>query len=69
MLRNFYEVESGFIRMTETNDINIANARFFKIDKDDNEKDEEKTRYNSFMNFMTDIIVKYGLNKNLDEDD
>ena len=54
--------------MTIANDINIANARFLKIDKDNNEKDEEKTRYNSFMNFMTDIIVKYGLNENLDEE-
>ncbi len=55
--------------MTVTNDINITNASFLKIDKDDNEKNEEKTRYDSFMNFMTDIILKYGLNKNLEEDD
>jgi len=53
--------------MTVVNDINIANAKFFKIDKNNNERDEEKSKYNSFMNFMTDIIVKYGLNENSDE--
>ena len=53
--------------MTVTNDIDITKARFYKIDKTDSERIEEKAKYNSFMNFMTDIIVKYGLNESLDE--
>lgn len=48
-------------------DIDMANVSFFKIDKTEEERAEEKTKYNSFMNFMTDIIVKYGLNEKIDE--
>lgn len=58
-----------YISMAITNDINVANAIFIRMDKNDNEKIEEKTKYNSFMNFMTDIVLKYGLNNNLDEND
>lgn len=48
--------------MTATT-IDMNNANFFKLEKTEDEKAEEKTRYNNFMNFMTDIIVKYGLNE------
>lgn len=54
--------------MTIAKDIGMANISFLKIDKTEEERAEEKTKYNSFMNFMTDIIVKYGLNEKLDED-
>lgn len=54
--------------MTIAKDIGMANVSFLKIDKTEEERLEEKTKYNSFMNFMTDIIVKYGLNEKLDED-
>lgn len=54
--------------MAIAKDIDMANVNFLKIDKTDEERAEERTKYNSFMNFMTDIIVKYGLNEKLDED-
>ena len=56
------------IAITNAKHIGMANVSFLKIDKTEEERAEEKTKYNSFMNFMTDIIVKYGLNEKLDED-
>lgn len=53
---------------TIAKNIGMVNVSFLKIDKTEEERTEEKTKYNSFMNFMTDIIVKYGLNEKLDED-
>lgn len=54
-----------FISMTLTDTkIDMKNANLIKLDKTDQEKSEEKTRYNNFMNFMTDIVIKYGLNEN-----
>ena len=47
-------------------DINIDNVKFFKLDKTEEERAEEKQKYNSFMNFMTDIIIKYGMNESND---
>ena len=41
-----------------------TNTNLIKLDKTDQEKSEEKTKYNNFMNFMTDIVIKYGLNEN-----
>ena len=73
-------MEWFLIGMTIAKDIGMANVSFLKIDKTEEERaivfatgcsmnqTEEKTKYNSFMNFMTDIIVKYGLNEKLDED-
>ncbi|MDE7200429.1 MAG: hypothetical protein K2O91_00645 [Lachnospiraceae bacterium] len=49
--------------MTATT-IDMSNADFFRTEKTEDERAEEKSRYNNFMNFMTDIIVKYGLNEN-----
>lgn len=46
-----------------TNSIDMEKVAFIALDKTDDEKVEEKERYNSFLNFMTDIIVKYGLNE------
>lgn len=43
--------------MTVTN-IDMNNANFFRTEKTEDERAEEKTKYNSFMNFMTDIVVK-----------
>lgn len=48
--------------MKDTN-IDINKVDFFRTEKTEDEKAEEKAKYNSFMNFMTDIIVKYGLNE------
>ncbi len=54
-----------FISMTITaSTIDMKNANLIKLDKTDQEKSEEKSRYNNFMNFMTDIVIKYGLNEN-----
>lgn len=54
-----------FISMTLTDTkIDMKNANLIKLNKTDQEKSEEKTRYNNFMNFMTDIVIKYGLNEN-----
>lgn len=61
-------MEWFLIGMTIAKDIGMANVSFLKIDKTEEERAEEKTKYNSFMDFMTDIIVKYGLNEKLDED-
>lgn len=47
-----------------TTTIDMKNANFIKVDKTEQEKLEEKNKYNNFMNFMADIIVKYGLNEN-----
>ena len=54
--------------MTTAKDIGMANISFLKTGKTEGERAEEKTRYNSFMGFMADIIVKYGLNKKIDGD-
>ncbi len=48
--------------MTATT-MNMNNVDFIRLDKTEDERAEEKTKYNNFMNFMTDIIVKYGLNE------
>lgn len=54
-----------FISMILTDKkIDMKNANLIKLDKTDQEKSEEKSRYNNFMNFMTDIVIKYGLNEN-----
>lgn len=52
-----------FIDMTITNNMDLNAVDFIKIEKTENERTEEKTIYNNFLNFMTDIIVKYGLNE------
>lgn len=53
-----------FISMTITaTNIDMNKVNFFRTEKTEDEKAEEKAKYNSFMNFMTDIIVKYGLNE------
>lgn len=53
-----------FIRMTmAATTIDMKNTNFIKVDKTEQEKLEEKNKYNNFMNFMADIIVKYGLNE------
>ena len=49
--------------LTDTK-IDMKNANLIKLDKTDQEKSEEKTKYNNFMSFMTDIVIKYGLNEN-----
>lgn len=49
--------------LTDTK-IDIKNANLIKLDKTDQEKSEEKTKYNNFINFMTDVVIKYGLNEN-----
>lgn len=48
--------------MTVTN-IDMNKVNFFRTEKTEDERAEEKTKYNNFMNFMTEIIVKYGLNE------
>lgn len=54
-----------FISMILTDaKIDMKNANLIKLDKTDQEKSEEKTKYNNFMNFMADIVIKYGLNEN-----
>lgn len=54
-----------FISMTITaTAVDLRDADVFKFEKTEDEKTEEKANYNKFMNFMTDIIVKYGLNEN-----
>lgn len=60
-------LEWFLIGMTIAKDICFANANLHKIDKTNEERAEEKIKYNSFMNFMADIIVKYGLNEKLDK--
>lgn len=52
-----------FIGMTIANNMDLNTVDFIKIEKTEDERDEEKTIYNNFLNFMTDIIVKYGLNE------
>ncbi len=55
-----------FISMTiTTTTIDMNNVDFFKFDKTDNERAEEKSNYNNFMDFMADIVVKYGLNEKI----
>ena len=53
--------------MTIAKDNYIANANLHKIEKTNEERAEEKIKYNNFMNFMANIIVKYGLNEKIDE--
>ena len=48
--------------MTATN-IDMNNVNFLRLEKTEEDRAEEKAKYNNFMNFMTDIIVKYGLNE------
>ena len=48
-----------FISMTITDSMEQNTVSLIKL-----EKSEDQTNYNSFMNFMTDIIVRYGLNEN-----
>ncbi len=61
-----YMIGVFFIGMTIAKDIGMANVRFLKIDKTEEERAEEKTKYNSFMSFMADIVLKYGLNEKID---
>lgn len=47
------------------NNINILNnANYIRSERTEKELAEEKANYNKFMNFMANIIVKYGLIKN-----
>lgn len=51
----------SIISMAVANTIDMDRTKFFATDnKTEDEKEEEKTKYNNFMNFMTDIIVRYG---------
>ena len=53
-----------FISMTMTaTNIDMNNVNFLRLEKTEEDRAEEKAKYNNFMNFMTDIIVKYGLNE------
>lgn len=53
-----------FISMTITDSVEQNTVSLIKLEKSEDQKIEEQANYNSFMNFMTDIIVRYGLNEN-----
>lgn len=53
-----------FISMTITDSMEQNTVSLIKLEKSEDQKIEEQSNYNSFMNFMTDIIVRYGLNEN-----
>lgn len=53
-----------FISMTITDSLEQNIVSLIKLEKSEDQKIEEQANFNSFMNFMTDIIVRYGLNEN-----
>lgn len=53
-----------FISMTIMDSMEQNTVSLIKLEKSEDQKIEEQSNYNSFMNFMTDIIVRYGLNEN-----